>query len=174
MTDQKSKPKFQIGEWVEKYRFYIGGGLLFLILAGVGFQLYRENYGNESIDSRIKSQEERIKILEEKISKLQISSSNNQTASGDSSALPQNDSGAVASASATQTTSTKSKSTGKVNINTADSSGLESLAGIGPVTAKNILDYRAQNGPFKSINELDNVKGIGQKTIDKFRDQITI
>ena len=54
-----------------------------------------------------------------------------------------------------------------IDINTADQKTLEKLPGIGPTTAKLIIEYRKQNGQFKSINELDNVKRIGPKTIEK-------
>jgi len=62
----------------------------------------------------------------------------------------------------------------KININTAGLSELDSLPGIGPKYAQAIIDYRNQNGLFVSINDLEKVKGIGPKTIDKFRDQITL
>lgn len=54
-----------------------------------------------------------------------------------------------------------------VNINTADKELLTQLPGIGSVTADAILQYRSTNGQFKSINELTNVKGIGDKTLVK-------
>jgi competence protein ComEA len=61
-----------------------------------------------------------------------------------------------------------------INVNTANQKELESIKGIGPVKAKAILDYRAKNGPFKSIDDLDKVKGIGKKTIAEIRPQITL
>ena len=61
-----------------------------------------------------------------------------------------------------------------VNVNTASQSELESLSGIGPVKAKAIIDDRAKNGPFKSVEDLDRVKGIGMVTIEKLRKDISI
>ena len=65
-------------------------------------------------------------------------------------------------------------SSGKININTADTVLLQQLTGVGPVTAQKIVDYREQNGQFGSIEELKNVSGIGDKTFEKMRDEVTI
>ena len=62
----------------------------------------------------------------------------------------------------------------KVNINTADKEALSSLTGVGPVTAGRIIEYREKNGPFKSIDEITKIKGIGEKTFQKIKDLITI
>ncbi len=59
-----------------------------------------------------------------------------------------------------------------IDINRADSKTLEKLPRIGPKTAQAIIDYRKQHGPFKNIMELDEVKGIGPKTIEKLRPYI--
>jgi len=61
-----------------------------------------------------------------------------------------------------------------VNVNTATQEELESLNGIGPVKAKAIIDYRKQHGPFKSVEELDNVPGIGPATMEKIRGDVTL
>ena len=62
-----------------------------------------------------------------------------------------------------------------VDINSADVQTLASvLKGVGPDKAKAIVAYRDVHGPFKSIDELSKVKGIGQKTIDRNRDAITV
>ncbi len=63
---------------------------------------------------------------------------------------------------------------GLVNINTADSTTLQTLTGIGPATAEKIITYRNENGRFHAIDEIKQVSGIGDKTFDKFKDQITI
>ncbi|MDE6881054.1 MAG: helix-hairpin-helix domain-containing protein [Oscillospiraceae bacterium] len=62
---------------------------------------------------------------------------------------------------------------GPVDINTAGLDELDALPGIGPVLAQRILDYREANGPFLSVEELMEVKGIGEKTLEKFRDSVT-
>ncbi len=68
-----------------------------------------------------------------------------------------------------------SKSSGDlININTADAKELEKIKGIGPALAGRIIDYRENNGAFKSIDEIKKVRGIGDKTFDKMKDQITI
>ena len=67
-----------------------------------------------------------------------------------------------------------SQNNGKVNINTADSSQLQTLSGIGPSTAQKIIDYRNSNGKFKSIDEIKKVSGIGEKTFAKFADKICV
>lgn len=62
----------------------------------------------------------------------------------------------------------------KININTADIDKLTTLKGIGPATAQKIIDYREQNGAFKSIDEIKNVRGIGDKKFDAIKDKITV
>ena len=63
---------------------------------------------------------------------------------------------------------------GKININTAGESELDTLDGVGPATAKAIIQYREQNGPFQSIEEIKNVKGIGDSKFDSIKDSITV
>src|SRR5437868_3247972 len=61
-----------------------------------------------------------------------------------------------------------------VDINSADAKTLESLNGIGPSKAEAIVEYRKTNGPFKNVDELSKVKGIGQKLVDKNRENLAI
>ncbi len=63
---------------------------------------------------------------------------------------------------------------GKININTADSTALQTITGVGPVTAQKIIQYRTDNGSFRKIEDIQNVSGIGEKTFEKMKDSITI
>jgi competence protein ComEA len=62
--------------------------------------------------------------------------------------------------------------TGPVHLSTATLDQLDSLPGIGPVTAQKILDYRAKHGAFSSVDELDAVPGIGPSRMDQLRDLV--
>lgn len=70
--------------------------------------------------------------------------------------------------------SSSSRTGGKVNINTAGLAELDSLPGIGPTLAQRILDYRTQKGPFRTIEDLQNVSGIGAKKFADLKDLITV
>ena len=61
-----------------------------------------------------------------------------------------------------------------VDLNTADLEQLDTLPGVGPVTAQAIFDYREENGPFQSVDDLVNVYGIGEKTVEKLREYVVV
>ncbi len=61
-----------------------------------------------------------------------------------------------------------------VNLNTATKDELVALPGIGPAKAQAILDYRKANGPFKTVDDLRNVKGIGAKRLEKLRNDVSV
>jgi competence protein ComEA len=63
---------------------------------------------------------------------------------------------------------------GLVNINSASATELETLSGIGEVLAATIVEYRDQNGPFASVDDLLDVSGIGPATLEEIRDQVTV
>ena len=61
-----------------------------------------------------------------------------------------------------------------VDLNKATQTELETIKGVGPAKAKAIIDYRTKNGPFKTVDDLDNVKGFGKKSVDKVRSEISV
>ncbi len=79
-----------------------------------------------------------------------------------------------AGAGTTGTTGVTGTTGGLVNINTADAATLETLNGVGPVLAAAIIQYRTENGPFASVDQLDQVSGIGSATLELLRDQVTV
>lgn len=62
----------------------------------------------------------------------------------------------------------------RINLNTATSAELELLPGIGPGLAQRIIDHRTRAGRFRTVAELDKVKGIGPRTIDKLRPLVSV
>ena len=71
-------------------------------------------------------------------------------------------------------TTTPTATTGKININTASVDELTLLPGIGHTLAQRIVDYRSTIGPFRSVSDLNNVEGIGDKKLLALLDYITI
>lgn len=63
---------------------------------------------------------------------------------------------------------------GKVNLNTADLNQLQTITGIGAKRAQDIIDYRETSGGFRSVDDLKNVSGIGDKTLEKIREEVTV
>ncbi len=62
----------------------------------------------------------------------------------------------------------------RINVNTADQAALESLPGVGPAKARAIVEDRAKNGPYKTVEELLRVAGIGAKTLEKIRPHVSL
>jgi len=73
-----------------------------------------------------------------------------------------------------QTTTAGSTNDGKIRINQASESELTTLPGIGPAKAEAIIQYREEHGPFQAVEDLLNISGIGQKTLDRFADMIIV
>ena len=61
-----------------------------------------------------------------------------------------------------------------VNINTATQSELEAIKGLGPTKAQSIIAYREANGNFKSVDDLDKVKGFGKASIEKIKGDLSV
>lgn len=74
----------------------------------------------------------------------------------------------------TQTNVQSQNDDGKVRINSATSEELQKLQGIGPAKAEAIITYREENGPFKTVEDLLQVSGIGEKTLENIKDDIVV
>ena len=61
-----------------------------------------------------------------------------------------------------------------INLNTATKDELQTVKGIGPVKAQEIIDYRTKNGPFTSVSDLKNVKGFSDKNVSKMRSELSV
>lgn len=82
--------------------------------------------------------------------------------------------GYVAKANSSSSKSSKSGFTGVININRATKAEFDSLAGIGPVIASRIINYRNTNGPFLALDDLLKVSGIGSKTLERIRPRLSL
>ncbi|HFU4123902.1 TPA: helix-hairpin-helix domain-containing protein [Streptococcus suis] len=80
----------------------------------------------------------------------------------------------VASATASSAMSQEEKNTSLVNLNTATEADLQTISGIGAKRATDIIAYREANGGFKSVDDLNNVSGIGDKTMESIRPYVTV
>ena len=63
---------------------------------------------------------------------------------------------------------------GKINLNTATEAELQTISGIGAKKAQEIIRFRDEQGPFKTVEELKNVPGIGEKTVERLKDMLTV
>ena len=80
----------------------------------------------------------------------------------------------VAQSAQTRTDARPTKPAAMINLNTATSAELETLPGVGAKMAARIIEYRQKKGPFKKIEELMNVQGIGEKNFLQLRSQLTV
>lgn len=124
-----------------------------------------------------KQQEEKKQLIQTETSGISNSNSqesqnkNATTSSGAAANAGKTNSG---STSITGTSSNNTAKQGKVNINTASQTELETLPGIGPSTALKIVNYRKEKGKFKKIEDIKEVSGIGDSKYNKIKDLITI
>lgn len=104
-------------------------------------------------------------------STIVISSNSLASAAND---LPSVSSASHDTVSTKPSSESRSDSSGLININTATAEQLTSLKGIGEVKAAAIVEYRREHGNFSCADDLLNVNGIGEKTLENIRNQITV
>ncbi|OQB06220.1 MAG: ComE operon protein 1 [bacterium ADurb.Bin212] len=177
ISEQSGKKDSKTDEFIFRYRWYIGSVLLLCIMLSGGYLYWRtsennelrimNNGGAEQLSKKIDEQNVKIAELENKINGIATIATTNEVSA------PTTDSGDVAGV-ATKTTANSSPLSAKINLNTASASQLDTLPGIGPAYASRIIEYRNNNGGFKDISEVQNIKGIGSKTFEKIKDLITI
>jgi competence protein ComEA len=93
---------------------------------------------------------------------------------GTGTSVPKAPTAAPSPAAAPNESATATPAATKVNINTADEATLVSVKGIGKSRAKAIVAYREKNGPFKTVDDLTKVKGIKEKSLNKFKGQLAV
>jgi len=138
-------------EFLYKNRWIIGIVLAVCILSGLGIIFWQK------IDSQKKVRENQeiaeLKVQNDLLRK-QLSEQSAQQVAGESVA--------------------EENTSDKININAASAEELDKLPNIGPARAADIIAYREQNGGFKNIEELKNIKGIGDKSFEELKDLITV
>ena len=197
------------GDFIEKYKTYIGGFLVLVILVGVLVLLWGKKetpVGSQKVEGEIRVDiEGAVKnpglyslkegsILEDllavcggfsdSVDGMRVAKEFNRAeilSDGQKIYIPTKGevAGAEAGAASSRATSSSGAESaempiGKININSATAEQLDTLPGIGPAYASRIIDYRNSHGGFKSIEEIQEVTGIGPKTLEKLKDQITI
>jgi comEA protein len=158
----------KLNDFIDKYRLPIAGVLLVLIAVGGFLLIYKRPPQTYASKEQLEKIQKDIADLNIKIEDLNKKLAGGGQVNTSSTVIE------TVQKVAGSSTESQSQPSGKININTANQSQLESLPGIGPVIAKAIIDYRIAHGGFKSIEEINNVKRIGDQTYGKIKDLITI
>ena len=99
---------------------------------------------------------------------------NSESTSSSTEIVKTNNADFIKSAESKVPVNSNSKNNLRVNINTANQTELETLPGIGTATALKIINYRKENGKFKNIEDIKNVKGIGESKFNNIKELIVI
>ncbi len=130
--------------------------VLTTFLIGCGVTFYRQTRGDARLE-RWRVQQQASK----QVSSLNLALESRLVEGGEESAHQ-------------RLSSQKRRLIAKINLNSATAAELATLERIGPAMAERIIRYREDNGPFKSIEQLQRVKGIGPKTFSRIRERIAV
>ena len=158
-------------KWIRKGKFYI---LLFLLCSALYLFLSVEERGEKVLyQGRAGEQSEAADAMEKETDAME---NETESAAKNSSQIIRDAKNESENTTAKEQVKelVSEKKNGKININTATSEELQSLKGIGPSTASSIIAYREEYGRFSSIEEIMNVKRIGEKTFAKIKDRISV
>ena len=168
----------QNGEnFIEKHKVWIGALLITAVTAESAYLLWRKNYLEPSIVKRISAMEERLDSFQNSdpgpgiIKPLDIDKVLSESKSSDQKKEESKTAVAQPDKVTDKVSNTKN---GKVNINNASIAELDTLPRVGISTANKIIEYRQKSGGFKTIEEIKNVKGIGDATFNQMKDRIAI
>ena len=139
-----------IDDFIYRYKWLIGAILIIVIISGAGIVWWEKSKRN-----KIDGENQEIVELRAQNELLREQLSENAKVAGAQSFDEDDESD-------------------KININTASAEELDTLPGIGPARAADIIAYREENGGFKNIEEIKNIKGIGDKSFEDLKDLITV
>lgn len=137
-------------EFLEKYKWLIGAILLFVIVVGIFIIWQDRSRGTKKVqeNQEVRELKNQNELLREQLSQQSQ----------------------VAGASV----SDEADESDKINLNSATAEELDTLPNIGPARAADIISYRQENGGFQTIEEIKNIKGIGDKSFEDLKDLITV
>lgn len=138
-------------DFIYRYKYFVGAGLILVIIAGGGYLVFNKYFQGKST-----SESQQLTDLKKQNDDLR-SQLSNQSVQQVAGAATENQ-----------------NQSDKININTASAIELDKLPGIGAVRAADIISYRESHGGFQTIEQLKDIKGIGDVSFEKLKDLVTV
>ena len=182
-TKEQAPPQSTVSSVLAKININTASKEQLMLLSGIGeltaesIIAYREGYGAfKTIEELTFVSGIGIKTFERLMYSISVVGANPSPSEIRDSAAntPLSSSSADKPNAGAPTFATQSEGSAKININTSGLSELQRITKIGPKTAQAIIDYRKTNGLFSTIEDIMSVSGIGAKTYEKIKDQLTV